>query len=338
MSGLNVGHYGHLTALSCSTAGNCAAVGYYHDASSHAQAFVVDEKNGTWSTAVEVPGTAALENGGSAELDSVSCPADGNCAAGGSYGHYTEDGGSGQPFVVDETNGTWGTAIEVPGAGTLNHGLAQVESLSCGAVDNCAAGGFYTDGAGITQAFVVDEKTGSWGTASEIPGTAGLNSGSPQDRVRTVSCGAAGTCIAAGYYGTDDTSSDGYHAFVASEVNGVWANAIELPGTAALSSGAAARVDSVSCVSPHDCAAGGTYRDASGNFQAFVSTSAQVGATTLKAADAGGVYGGTTNFTATLTSGGNGVAGATVSFTLNGANVGSATTNVNGVATLQNVD
>jgi hypothetical protein len=337
MSGLNIGHDGHLTAVSCRTAGNCAAVGFYQDASFRPQAFVVDERNGTWSTAVKVPGTTALETGGGAELDSVSCPADGNCVAGGSYGHYAESGDTGQPFLVAETNGTWGTATEVSGAEALNHGLARVESVSCGTVGNCAAGGFYTDGAGNTEVFVVDETSGSWDSAIQLPGTAGLNHGGLTDRLRTVSCGAAGACVAAGYYGTDDTSADGYHAFVASEANGIWSAAIEVPGTAALSPGGAARVDSVSCVSAHDCAAGGTYRDASGNFQAFLSTSAQVGATTLAPPDAGGVYGGTTNLTAILTSGGNGVAGAKVSFTLNGANVGSATTNVNGVATLQNV-
>ena len=35
--------------------------------------------------AVEVPGTAALNTGGYAELDSVSCGAVGECAAGGTY-------------------------------------------------------------------------------------------------------------------------------------------------------------------------------------------------------------------------------------------------------------
>jgi len=337
ISSLDVGGDAHLTGVSCSTAGNCAAVGYYHDAAFQTQPFVVGETNGAWGTAIKAPGTGALESGGSAVLNSVSCPADGNCAAGGHYGHYTEDGGSGQPFVIDEKNGTWGAAIQVPGSGTLNHGLAEVSSVSCGSVGTCAAGGYYTDGAGITQAFVVDEKNGSWGSAIQLPGTAGLNSAKPRDRLRSITCAAAGSCVAVGYYGTDDSSEDGYHAFVASEANGTWTNAIEVPGTAALSSGAAARTDAVSCATQYDCLIGGEYRDGDGHFQAFVSTSGQVGATTLAPPDAGGVYGGSTNLTAILTSGGNGVAGATVSFTLNGANVGSATTNVNGVATLQNV-
>jgi hypothetical protein len=54
--------------------------------------------------------------------------------------------------------GTWGTAQEVPGTATLNvAGLAQVNSVSCGAADNCSAGGVYTGSSQRWQAFVVSE-------------------------------------------------------------------------------------------------------------------------------------------------------------------------------------
>ena len=57
-------------------------------------------------------------------------------------------------------------------------------------------------------------------------------------------------------------------------------------------------------------------------------------ATALAVAAATGTYGGTTNLSATLTSGGNPVAGKSVSFSLNGTSVGSANTNASGAATL----
>ena len=50
-----------------------------------------------------------------------------------------------------------------------------------------------------------------------------------------------------------------------------------------------------------------------------------------------GAYGGVATLTATLTSGGAGVNGKVVSFTLNGASVGTATTDTAGLATLSNV-
>src|SRR5688500_17086497 len=58
--------------------------------------------------------------------------------------------------------------------------------------------------------------------------------------------------------------------------------------------------------------------------------------TTLTVASATGIYGGNTSgaLTATLTAGGSGVSGKDISFTLNGANAGTASTNSSGVATL----
>jgi len=44
-----------------------------------------DGSGGTVGTAKEVPGTATLNRGGSAAVDSVSCVSAGNCSAGGYY-------------------------------------------------------------------------------------------------------------------------------------------------------------------------------------------------------------------------------------------------------------
>ncbi len=59
-----------------------------------------------------------------------------------------------------------------------------------------------------------------------------------------------------------------------------------------------------------------------------------VQATSLGVASATGTYGGTVNLSATLTSGGSGVGSKSISFTLNGTSVGSASTNGSGVATM----
>lgn len=63
----------------------------------------VARRAGTWGTAREVPGTAALNQGGSASVNSVSCGSAGNCSAGG---FYTDGSGHQQAFVASETNGT----------------------------------------------------------------------------------------------------------------------------------------------------------------------------------------------------------------------------------------
>src|SRR5215471_21201560 len=190
-------------SVSCGAAGNCSAGGYYTTyvkKPNPQEAFVVSEKGGTWGTAKEVPGTAALNHGRNAQLASVSCASAGNCSAGGSY--YTDSSGHHQAFVVSETNGTWGTAKAVPGITALNQGgYAAVVQVSCASAGNCGAGGSYVDGSGNDQAFVVSETNGTWGTAKEVPGTAALNQGG-NAQLASVSCASAGHCSAVGFYTT----------------------------------------------------------------------------------------------------------------------------------------
>jgi Peptidase A4 family len=251
-------------SVSCSSAGNCSAGGYYVNGPGRYQAFVVSQVNGTWGTAEEVPGTAALNTGNAAVVNSVSCASAGNCSAGG---YYTDSSGHNQAFVVSEVNGIWGTAEEVPGTAALNKGgNAVVNSVSCASAGNCSAGGYYVDGSGYIQAFVVSQVNGTWGTAEEVPGTAALNTGGGA-AVNSVSCASAGNCSAGGNY---DDSAPQLQAFVVSQVNGAWATAEEVPGTAALNTGGNAAVNSVSCPAGGHCSAGGDYTDSSFHSQAFV--------------------------------------------------------------------
>jgi hypothetical protein len=266
---LNAGGLAAIKSVSCATAGNCAAGGFYTDASGNEQAFVLTEKNGTWGTAVEVAGSGALNTGGFAAIKSVSCGAPGDCGAGG---YYASDNIARipltQPFVVSETNGKWGTAEEVPGAKSLNAGgSAAVESVSCAAAGTCSAGGEYTSGAPATQAFVVAETGGRWGTATEAPGSGVLNAGG-YAAINSVSCASAGSCSAGGFY---QDASFHTQALAASETSGTWGSAEEVPGTAALNAGTTggATTNSVSCASAGNCSAGGFYTDASGSGQAF---------------------------------------------------------------------
>jgi hypothetical protein len=255
-------------SVSCPAAGDCSAVGQYEDSNSDDQVFVADEVNGTWQDAIEVPGTATLNQGGSAAIYSVSCRAAGNCSAGGSY---RDSSRRQQAFVASEVNGTWQDAIEVPGTATLNQdGGAAVSSVSCATAGNCSAGGTYLDSANHMQVFVANEVNGTWRSAIEVPGTATLNQGGSAV-IHSVSCATAGNCSAAGSYLASATSTgDDTQAFVADEVNGTWHAAIEVPGTAALNKSGSAQVFSVSCATAGNCSAGGSYYDAREHTQAFV--------------------------------------------------------------------
>jgi hypothetical protein len=267
LAALSSGHGAQVTSVSCASAGNCAAGGRYDAATPGDQAFVADVVNGTWHHAIKVPGIAALNTAGLAQVTSVSCGSAGNCAAAGQY-----DSKKGyQAFVADEVNGTWHDAIEVPGTAALNTGGGngtEVTSVSCAPAGNCAAGGRYDSTKGY-QAFVADEVNGTWHDAAEVPGTAALNTGGGYGAaVTSVSCASAGNCAAGGYY--TDSSGLREQVLVASEVNGTWRPAAEIPGLAALSTFAGAEAISVSCASAGNCAAGGSFTDASDQARAFL--------------------------------------------------------------------
>jgi len=265
---LNRGGDAVVFSVSCAGPGDCSAGGYYADGRGR-QAFVVTERAGRWGRAIEVPGSGALNRGGSARVWSVSCAGPGDCSAGGTY---VEASGREQAFVVTERAGLWGRAIEVPGSGALNRGGgAEVSSVSCAAPGDCSAGGLYADGStpgiggGRQHAFVVTERNGRWGKAIEVPGSRALSRGGGAE-VSSVSCAAPGDCSAGGFYGVQG------QAFVVTERASRWGNAIEVPGSGPLNQGGDAAVFSVSCAAPGDCSAGGLYTDASGRNQAFVVT------------------------------------------------------------------
>src|SRR5258708_23561418 len=116
---LSAGGEAQVSVVSCASAGNCAAGGFYLDRSRHSQAWVASQVNGRWGRAIEVPGTAALNADGEAGVSSVSCGSAGNCMAGGSYKSLH---GRFPAWVASQVNGRWGTAIVVPGTAALNAG------------------------------------------------------------------------------------------------------------------------------------------------------------------------------------------------------------------------
>jgi cytochrome c551/c552 len=249
-----------INSVSCTSAGNCSAGGNYEDGSGHTQVFVVSEVKGTWGSAEEVPGSAALNRGGTAEIISVACGAAGNCGAGGLY---EDSSGKQHAFVVSEADGAWGNAEEVPGTAQV---YSVATSVSCPSPGNCDAAGYYGDNGGLEQAFVAAETNGTWGPAEEIPipdlGQRGLAS-------VTVSCGSEANCSASGDFRDD---ADNQQAFAGIGKKGVWGTAEEIPGSAALNQGGEAEIHSLSCRPAGNCSAGGMYADNSGALQALVAS------------------------------------------------------------------
>ncbi len=108
---------------------------------------------------------------------------------------------------------------------------------------------------------MASERVGRWGKAMEIPGFLALNQAS-YGLLASVSCVSAGDCVAGGSYTAEADFAGGvYEPFVASERNGHWGKAIEVPGIPPPGS-PLCEPDSDSCVEGQvlsvSCAAGGT--------------------------------------------------------------------------------
>lgn len=205
---------------------------------------------GTWHTATNVPGLRALNKGGRARLNSVSCGAAGDCAAGGSY---RDNHGRTRAFVISLTNGTWDPAVEVPGLATLNAGgNASADSVSCVSAGNCTAVGDYTDGFGHPQPVAVREKNGIWGQAIQLPGP-GLFDADAGANVISVSCASAGTLRHWRVLHRRLQARAGVRSERGERCLG---NAVEVPGSGTLNAGDAS-VTSVSCRSAESAPSAG---------------------------------------------------------------------------------
>ena len=241
------------TSVSCASAGNCAARGFYTDGQRHTHLFVLSKRNGRWSAATVVPGTVGAVRAGVYSMWCAIAP--GTASAGGVY----NDQGRQQAFVADERNARWAAAVNVLRTSGLNAAQAWVTAVSCASAGNCASGGSYQDGHGHSLVFVAGERNGRWGTAIEIPGTAQLNAGGyPQVSLGVVPERRELRGRRLPYL----DSSHNRHAFIVSERNGRWGTAIEIPGTRARS-----WVNAVSCGSAGNCAADGGYIGNSGSIR-----------------------------------------------------------------------
>jgi hypothetical protein len=328
-----------LSAVSCGSAGNCSAVGtgVYNDAAVHGGLaeipIEVDESNGTWGTAIQVPGLETLNVGLIGTFVAISCGSAGNCSAGGSY---TDGLANAQAFVVGDTNGTWGDAVEVPGTSSLNVNAAIVDSISCPSPGNCGATGIYTT-ATLSEDFVVSETSGTWGTAVELPGSS-LFVGGAAISTNPISCSSAGNCSSGGAY--VDTLGK-FQAYVVTEKSGTWGSALEVPGSEALNTAGGGQITAISCSPDSGCGVGGYYATSTTTFQALVtdmtpiftpqaalnltSTKGKVG-TALKLATSGGS--GTGGVTYSVTNGsakGCAIIGTTLSATSAGTCLVTAT-------------
>jgi len=193
---------GILGSISCSSAGNCVAVGNL----SIVGPVLIVERNGVWS-AVRAPSPF----GSQAEwLAAVSCPANAGCVAVGTYGS------PGDPLdqhglILSQAKTTWTAREAPPPPGVPSGTWTYFTSISCPSANRCVAAGVYGPGPppvggkaqrGTAQdyhPFVITRSGKAWTSANVGPSTNAL----PEIQL---TCPISGSCLALNVWGPEQLS------------------------------------------------------------------------------------------------------------------------------------
>jgi hypothetical protein len=194
----------------------------------------------------------------------TSCPAPGTCVGVGAY----VTGGRALGLVEIEVGGAWQpTAVPAP-TGAAANPLEEPTAVDCTSVTACVAVGIYRDSGGNVQGMLWSggATAGSTWTATEATLPSG-EAANPNVLLDSLSCPAAGTCVAVGSYHDSGGQTQG---LLLVERAGTW-TATEAPlpaGTAPVTQ--VVQVLSVSCWTTGGCEAGGSFRDTAGNTQGLL--------------------------------------------------------------------
>ena len=255
--------------ISCASAGNCAAVGYYTDVAGNQQGLLETDSDGVWQPAQELD-LSNLQPAGDpqAAVSDVSCSAAGSCTA---VGSYEDAAGINQAFAVQEVGGVWQPAIALllPGdasSSAVGTNVPQydlfIDGVSCASTGNCTAVGSYdATSANDVEPFTLTERGGSWGAGTRLalPGDAGEGPATnPDAALYSVTCESAADCLAAGTYAAGGSEN---MALLARQSGGSWTVAAADLSSPYDSNLAYLYWASVACAPGGYCAAGGYVAD-----------------------------------------------------------------------------
>ena len=250
-----------LYATSCSSSAFCLSVGEVFDSVNNVFPLVETYSEGGWTASVAPTPEDANTNRWFGAFYSVSCPADGQCAAVGQYLAWVPSlqGAVDSALLDNLSNGSWSsTEGAVPGG--LEPGSVDDDSVSCPSTTSCSSAGFFDGDTSVGLLW-------QWGPSGwdmiELPlppeylTTANLI-------VDSISCADAEDCVAVGWY-MDSNYAD--HALILTMTGGIWtvsdaplpSNSIP-PGSPGIRN-PSLRLLSVDCPQVDYCVAGGQYTD-----------------------------------------------------------------------------
>jgi len=254
----------NLIAVSCASPGNCTAVGTYEDRKTGysdvaTSGLLLTETAGRWAPGIEAALPANVNQDPGVTLESVSCASAGNCTAVGRYNPYPYQSSEG--LLLTERAGHWARGVAYGGTD------ADLVSVSCAADGRCGAVGFANQhqgdrngGPGGQNVLLLTKKKGKWRNESwkfQWPdGGPGEYAG-----LASVSCATGGYCGVIGFDNIAiDRAGDGEGALFTRKA-GKWLGVRADPPKQARSPywGSYVALAGISCPSPGDCVAAGTY-------------------------------------------------------------------------------
>ena len=252
-------------SVSCSSSGNCTAVGGVSNFDGYRVPMMQTMTNGVWDLAhvAAIPDKYSTQPDNS--FSSVSCASNGNCTAGGAT--YSWDTNTFFTFISTSTDGVWGEMVLVADT--------QFTRFSCTAPGDCSAAGS-DDESGFNTAATITSTNGVWASPVVVsidPLT--QYPGYHESYFADISCSSPGNCSAVGYANDVQWNS---RPLVRQSVDGVWGQ-VTFPAysTAATGPEHYAYLSSVSCTAPQACTAAGTVADTNGNYMAATTTLTSTG-------------------------------------------------------------
>lgn len=250
-----------LSAVSCSSPGNCLAVGQYETNAEVLEPLIVRERNGRWLRGVESPLPAdAPIKAQDAALLAVSCAPAGGCTATGAY----LDSAGHEVGLLVSGGGRLSAAPAAPAPSDASIDPKTIPAaIACATPGVCAIVGTYLNPLQNSLGLLLSESAGAWQSAAgtTLPsGAAPAGTFGDQNTVlSSVACPQAGACTAVGWYYDNGENSQG---LLLEQSGGVWQPGTEVTLPANAVKGLqkqAAGLDWVSCSSPGNCLATGVY-------------------------------------------------------------------------------
>ncbi|MGO8876980.1 MAG: hypothetical protein ACLQNG_14605 [Acidimicrobiales bacterium] len=255
--------------VSCPKVGGCVVLGEYPTPSGSNEDLIDTEASGVWSAMA-----APLPRGGTEAANvgpfTLACTGVGDCVGTSIYETTT----SVAPDLLEEVGGIW-SAVAMPlPANASRYRFPTITSTACLMRWACVVVGDYVTTSGLSEGFVVTQK-GRAVLVAETPTPGAVNHGSA---LSGVSCSAATSCVAVGYY---ISAARNRQPLAVSDAAGTLV-ASTLPQPKDAARNPLAELQAVSCARSAACVALGSYANAGGDRFGVVDTDSKGRWTTSK--------------------------------------------------------